>query len=153
MDAFTGTAMERAVAPSAITEVLHRYASLAVEQADFAAMAELFTPDGVFVLPDGVPVPRTEIHRIVNGNEPGFIRHHITTVQIDFTSDTTAESDSFFVAYTDLASPDHWGRWRDSFRRQDDGRWLLTSKHPVAEGFSPLGWVATVLLPSQAGAS
>jgi pyruvate dehydrogenase E1 component len=27
-----------------------------------------------------------------------------------------------------------------------------TSKHPITEGFSPHGWVATVLLPSQAGA-
>lgn len=77
MDAFTGSAMERAVAQSAITEVLHHHASLAVEQ----------------------------------------------------------------------------GRWRNIFRREDDGRWLLTSKHPIAEGFSPQGWVATVLLASQAGAS
>jgi len=141
-------AVERAVARSEITAVLHRYANMAVEQADFAGMAVLFTPDGQFVLPDGTPVPATEIEKVVAGNEPSFIRHHITTIQIDFISDTTATTDSFFIAYTDLASPDHWGRWRDSFRRADDGRWLLTSKQPVIEGFAPEGWVATVLLPA-----
>jgi hypothetical protein len=52
---------------------------------------------------------------------------------------------------TGLASPDHRGRRRDGFRRQDDGRRLLASKHPIAEGFSPHGRVPTVLLPSQAG--
>jgi hypothetical protein len=137
----------RAVARSQMTEILHRYANMAVEQADFDGMAVLFTADGQFILPDGTPVAATEIAKVVNGNEPTFIRHHITTIQIDFTGDTTATADSYFIAYTDLAQPDHWGRWRDTFR-DEDGRWLLTSKQPVIEGFSPVGWVATVLLPS-----
>lgn len=148
-----GAAVERAVARSQITEILQRYANMAVEQADFAGMAVLFTADGQFVLPNGAAVGATEIEKVVNGSEPNFIRHHITTIQIDFTSDTTATADSFFIAYTDLAQPDHWGRWEDTFRREDDGRWLLTSKHPVVEGFAPNGWVATVLLPSLAPSS
>jgi len=139
---------ERAVARSQISEVLHRYANMAVDQADFAGMAVLFTADGQFVLPNGTPVAATEIEKVVAGEEPSFIRHHITTIQIDFTSETTATADSFFIAYTDVAQPDHWGRWRDSFRREDDGRWLLTSKHPVVEGFHPQGWLARVLVPT-----
>lgn len=144
----SSTAIERAVARSQITEILHRYANMAVEQADFAGMAVLFTPDGQFVLPDGTVLPCTEIRRVVNGVEPDFIRHHITTIQIDFTSGTTATADSYFIAYTDLAQPDHWGRWRDSLQRQEDGRWLLTSKQPIVEGWSPAGFWGSVLLPS-----
>jgi uncharacterized protein (TIGR02246 family) len=139
---------ERAIARSEITAVLHRYANMAVEQADFAGMASLFTDDGQFILLDGTAVPATEIEKIVGDNEATWIRHHLTTIQIDFTSETTATADSYYIAFTDLAQPDHWGRWRDSFRREADGRWMLTSKQPFVEGFDPKGWVATVLFPA-----
>lgn len=141
-------AMERAVARSEITAILHRYANMAVEQADFVGMAQLFTADGQFILLNGTAVPSTEIEKIVAGNEATWIRHHLTTIHIDFTSETTATADSFYIAFTDLAQPDHWGRWRDSFRLEADGRWMLTSKQPLVEGFHPEGWMATVLLPA-----
>lgn len=140
--------VERLIARSQITEILHEYANMAVEQADFAGMSRLFHADGVFVLTTGAAVPCSDIHRVVNGNEPTFIRHHITTTKIEFTSETTAQTDSFFIALTDLAAPDHWGRWRDAFRRGNDGKWLLTRKEPIIEGFAPDSWVATVLLPA-----
>ena len=145
------TGIDRAIARDQIAEILHAYAHMAVEQADFGGMSVLFHPDGQFVLPDQTVVPCNEIHRVVKGTEPTFIRHHITTIQIDFTSATTASTDSYFVAATDLAWPDHWGRWRDSFRRGADGRWLMTSKAPIIEGFAPAGWAAAVLMPSLAG--
>lgn len=142
-------AIERSAARSAITEILHRYANMAVEQADWAGMAELFTPDAEFILPDGRTFPPTELHQIVNGHEePTFVRHHITTIQIDFTSASTATADSFFVVFTHMAQPDHWGRWKDTFRREADGRWLLTRRQPVIEGYSSTGWWGTVLIPS-----
>ncbi|GAA1018870.1 hypothetical protein Aple_025620 [Acrocarpospora pleiomorpha] len=141
-------AMARTVARSEITEILQRYANMAVEEADFAGMARLFTADGKFILLDGTVVPATEIEKIVAGNEATFIRHHLTTIHIEFTSETTATADSYYIAFTDLAQPDHWGRWRDTLRREADGRWMLTSKQPVVEGFHPEGWVATVLFPA-----
>jgi hypothetical protein len=145
------TGVDRVVARSEIVEILHSYANMAVEKADFAGMSRLFHEDGQFILPGGTVVPISEIHRVVNGSEPDFVRHHITTINIEFTSETTASADTYFVAYTDLATPDHWGRWRDLFRRAPDGRWLLTSKAPIIEGFADTGWVATVLLPSLTG--
>ena len=141
-------ALARAVARSEITEVLQRYANLAVEQADFAGMARLFTTDGHFILLDGTAVPATEIERIVDGHEAKWIRHHLTTIHIDFTSETTATADSYYIAFTDLAQPDHWGRWRDTFQLEPDSGWMLTSKQPLVEGFHPDGWIATVLFPA-----
>ena len=142
---------ERTVARSEITEVLQHYAHLAVEEADFAAMARLFTDDGVFVLLDGTAVPRNEIEQIVAGNEAAWIRHHLTTVHIEFTSATTATADSYYIAFTHLAQPDHWGRWHDTLRHED-GRWKLASKQPVVEGHHPEGWIATVLFPAMRAA-
>jgi len=144
----TADALERMIARSEITSVLQRYANLAVENADFTAMARLFTDDGRFILLDGTAVPATQIELIVAGHEATWIRHHMTTIQIDFTSETTASADSYYIAFTDLAQPDHWGRWRDTLRREPDGRWMLTSKQPVLEGCHPDGWIATVLLPA-----
>lgn len=138
-------AVERTVARSEITALLQRYANMAVEKADFAGMARLFTSDGKFILLDGTAVPVTEIERIVAGNEATWIRHHLTTINIEFTGDGEATADSYYIAFTDLAQPDHWGRWRDTLRREDDGQWKLTSKQPVVEGYHPEGWVATVL--------
>ena len=141
-------AVERMIARSEITAILQRYANMAVENADFAGMARLFTDDGTFILLDGTAVPVTEIEKIVAGHEATWIRHHLTTIQIDFTSETTATADSYYIAFTDLAQPDHWGRWRDTLRREPDGRWMLTSKQPLVEGFHPEGWIATVLYPA-----
>lgn len=140
-------ALERAIARSEITAVLQEYTNLAVENADFAAMARLFADDGTFILLDGTAVPKTDIEEIVAGNESEFIRHHLTTIHIEFTSETTATADSYYIAFTNLAQPDHWGRWLDTFRRED-GKWLLTSKRPIVEGYHPEGWVATILFPA-----
>ncbi|MFC7789943.1 YybH family protein [Microbacterium sp. MAHUQ-60] len=138
----------RTIARSEITALLQRYANMAVENADFAGMSRLFSEDGSFILLDGTAVPVTEIEQIVAGNESTFIRHHLTTIHIEFTSETTANADSYYIAFTDLAQPDHWGRWLDTLRREPDGRWVLVSKQPVVEGYHPEGWVATILFPA-----
>jgi ketosteroid isomerase-like protein len=148
MSTYSTENLERAMARSEIIAVLHHYANMAVEQADFAGMSKLFTDDGLFILLDGTAVPATEIERIVAGHEATWIRHHLTTTHIELTSDTTATADSYYIAFTDMAHPDHWGRWRDSFRREADGRWMLSSKQPVVEGVNPTGWIATVLFPA-----
>jgi ketosteroid isomerase-like protein len=141
-------AADRAVDRSEITAVLQHYTHLAVENADFAAMARLFTADGKFILLDGSAVSPADIQELVGDNEAKWIRHHLTTIHIEFTGPTTATADSYYIAFTGLAQPDHWGRWLDTFRREPDGRWMLTSKQPVVEGFNPQGWVATVLYPA-----
>ncbi len=129
---------ELAVAQVAIREVLSRYAHMAREGGDLDAMAELFTPDAAFILPDGTPVSRHEIYKIV-GHPPVYIRHHITTIVIDFVGEDTARAKSFFFTATEKAMPDHWGYWDDELRLVDDGRWLISRKAPIIEGFAPDG--------------
>ena len=126
-----------------ITAVIHRYCHMARENADFAAMAPLFTHDGVFRIP-GRDLAPTEIDQVVRGEGPRFIRHHATTIDIRFVAADEARTETFFLAVTDEANPDHWGCWRDVFRKQSDGRWLIQERTVVPEGAAPSGWLVRV---------
>jgi hypothetical protein len=126
-----------------ITAVIHRYCYLARDNADFAAMEPLFTADGVFRLP-GLDLPPNEIGKVVRGEGPRFIRHHATTIDIRFVADDEAHTETFFLAVTDEAQPDHWGCWRDVFRRQADGTWLIKERNVIPEGADPKGWLVRV---------
>ncbi|MXG89299.1 nuclear transport factor 2 family protein [Nocardioides flavescens] len=139
------SAHDRAAAKSAVLDTVHRYAHLAKEAADFDAMVPLWTPDGTFTLPNGHAVPPTEIRTIVATGEPDFIRHHITTCVVDFPTPDVARADTYFIAYTDIAQPDHWGRWDDTLARQDDGRWLFTNKSVVIDGWAEVSFWADLM--------
>lgn len=136
-------------ARSSITAVLHRYASLAREGVDWSEMAKLFAPDGLYRLPNGAVVDPSRMSEVVQGKEAKYIRHHITTIDMTFVSDDEVHSEAFYLAVTDQASPDHWGMWKDIFRRYDDDddascRWLIQDRTIVVEGAAPNGWCASV---------
>jgi ketosteroid isomerase-like protein len=119
---------------------VHRYAHNAREGLDIADMWPLFTDDAVAVLPNEVEVPIENLADVLQGEEAKYIRHHITTIDIRWTGETTAEGESQFLAITNEASPDHWGCWRDQFRRQTDGSWRIARRAIVVEGGAPDGW-------------
>ncbi|KIX95528.1 uncharacterized protein Z520_08648 [Fonsecaea multimorphosa CBS 102226] len=139
------TREQQFTARAEITTVMHRYASLARENADWDAMAALFAPDGVYRLPNGVSVDPKRMVEVVQGNEAKYIRHHVTTVDITFVSVLEAYSEAFYLAVTDRASPDHWGMWRDVFRWHPRERvWLIQKREIVVDGAAPGGWYADV---------
>lgn len=138
---FTDTT-ERFVAEGQIRWVLHRYATLAREEAPFDNMIPLYTSDAVFTLPNGVGVRPTEISKVVQGSDPAFIRHHLTTYDIDFVSDSEAKVVSLFFACTHAASLDHWGKWDDTCTRSTSGEWLNSDRKVIVEGSEPTGWFA-----------
>ncbi|QJY49959.1 nuclear transport factor 2 family protein [Pseudonocardia broussonetiae] len=125
-----------------IAAVMHRYAAMAKEEADFTGMAVLYTGDATIRFPDGLEVGPHEMAKVVRGNEPTAIRHHATTIDIAFTGDTEAQVSTMYLAVTDEAAPDHWGRWEDRFVRQPDGRWLISDRSIVVDGAAPGGWLA-----------
>lgn len=145
MSSLSVPSVDRYVAQGAILDALHRYAMLAKEDADFAAMVPLWVEGGTFTLPDGTAVGADQIETIVATGQPDFIRHHVTTVGFDFPADDLVYTDTYFIAYTDIAQPDHWGRWKDRLRRQDDGRWLFEDKRVVIEGWAPVSFWAQLV--------
>ena len=131
------------VARSQIQNTFHRYAVLANETPDIAKMAALFHEDGTFRLPNGFVVKPRDLLDVVRGNNPDFIRHHITSIDMKFVSSSEAKTQSYFFAITRKSSFDHWGQWQDIVRKTADGRWLIFDRSVVVEGGDPNGWYKT----------
>jgi hypothetical protein len=55
-----------------------------------------------------------------------FIRHHLSTSQIELVGPDEARTRTYFTAYTDIG-PDHGGIYVDRFRKVD-GRWLIAHR-------------------------
>lgn len=64
-----------------------------------------------------------------------FIRHHLSTSQIDFTDADTAKARTYWTAYTDIG-PDHCGYYIDVLRRSGD-RWLISHRKVRLDWRSP----------------
>lgn len=59
-------------------------------------------------------------------HQASFIRHHLSTCQIELTGPDTAKARTYWVAYTDIG-PDHCGYYLDVFRKEGD-RWLIAHR-------------------------
>jgi 3-phenylpropionate/cinnamic acid dioxygenase small subunit len=55
-----------------------------------------------------------------------FIRHHLSTSQIEFTGATSARARTYWVAYTDIGA-DHCGYYIDVFRKVGE-EWLIAHR-------------------------
>ena len=97
----------------------------------------VFTEDGILEAGDTRHQGRKNIHRWMSGwgrtaedgpprRRAGFVRHNITTSQVDFTGPDTASARTYFVVYTDIG-PDHSGYYVDTFRKVGD-RWLIAHR-------------------------
>jgi hypothetical protein len=135
---------KQALARVLITAVMHRYASHARDRADWNAIASCFEPDGTYRLSNGREILPSQAKEVVRGNEAKYIRHHITTIDIVFVNEDEAHSNAQFFATTEHKFLDHSGHWRDIFRRQKDGSWLIHDRTIVTEKQDPEGWSAKV---------
>jgi SnoaL-like domain len=62
----------------------------------------------------------------------GRIRHHVSSVVIEFSAADRARATSYFVAMSG-AGPDHWGVYRDELACQG-GDWLFARRVVTVEG-------------------
>jgi hypothetical protein len=118
-----------------------------------AEFGALFGEDGEFVLPDGTSHKgAAAISALLDGHAayfganpdaapPGYLRHHLTTVNINLTGETTAEAESYFMSVTQ-ERVDHWGKWIDQFARDASGRWRFARRVVITDGYDPAGWFA-----------
>jgi len=113
----------------------------------------LFAEDGEFVLPKGevgvgpagvaaLLKEKGEAYAPIQVWAPAFLRHNMTTVDIEVLSPTEARVEAYFMVCTDRGL-DHWGRWVDRLRRHDDGRWLFQRREVHTEASYADSWYAT----------
>ena len=111
-------------------------------------LAALFTEDGILTTDTDEVHGRLAIAQYLEENKAslatspgvGRIRHHVSSLRIDFPSRAAARATSYFLAIT-AAGPDHWGRYRDRLVPVGD-RWLFAHRAAQLEGWAPGSWAA-----------
>ena len=76
-----------------------------------------------------------------------FVRHHLSTSQIELTGAATAKARTYWVAYTDIG-PDHCGYYLDIFRKVD-GQWLIAHRRVRMDWRSPRSLFTTAVSRSR----
>ena len=129
-----------------VEDTIARYARFA-DSGRSTDLSELFTEDGVLAVDGHEQRGRATIAAYLEGNKAslarsaaggGRIRHHVSSLRIDFPSPDAAHATSYFLAIT-AAGPDHWGVYRDRLARVGD-RWLFARRDAIPEGAAPGGW-------------
>lgn len=65
---------------------------------------------------------------------PGYVRHCVTTHQIDLVDRTHATGRCYFFVIR-AQGLDHWGRYLDRYEERD-GRWLFTYRKVTTDGWA-----------------
>lgn len=144
-----------------ITEVLHLFAR-ACDDLDFKTLSECFTEDCRWDYGPGAGPPVTGRANVEAFVGQAFSRseltddsevrvrikgtsHHVTNVMIDFDGPDAARSEAYVFTWHEM--PDGgsglvWGRWRDRFRRTDEGWRIAERKMYVAatENYYAIGY-------------
>lgn len=139
--------IEEAIARECIRDTMARY-NMAGDRARGEDYVMTFTEDGVLEGGDGGMKleGREAIRSWMKGfgkpdpNEdpgappkrrPKFVRHNITTCQIDLTGPDTAKVRTYYTVFTDIG-PDHCGYYVDEFRKEGD-RWLIARRRAMQD--------------------
>jgi hypothetical protein len=83
----------------------------------------------------------------VKTHQATFVRHHLTTMQIELTGEDRARARTYWVAYTDIG-PDHAGSYLDEFH-EVDGRWLIAQRKVRMDWRSPQSLFTTAIVYSR----
>jgi 3-phenylpropionate/cinnamic acid dioxygenase small subunit len=75
--------------------------------------------------------------------QASFVRHHLSSCQIELTGASAARARTYWVAYTDIG-PDHGGYYLDSFRKIGD-QWLIAHRRVRLDWRSPQSLFTTAV--------
>jgi hypothetical protein len=139
------------IAREGIRDLVTRYNSNG-DTGRLEQLFELFAPDATMEITSEGGDTRTyrgidEIRTIFTGametfrqaaaerSQPGYVRHCITTHQIDIGDRRHATGRCYFFVIR-ANGLDHWGRYVDEYEERD-GRWEFTYRKVTTEGHQP----------------
>jgi hypothetical protein len=85
----------------------------------------------------------TQVHRAT------FVRHHLSTSQIELTGPDAANARTYWTAYTDIG-PDHCGYYIDVLRKSGE-RWLIAHRRVRLDWRSPQSLFTTAISRTRNG--
>ena len=146
-----------AVAREEIRDAISRY-NHAGDRGRLAELVSCFHENGSLDLA-GIPllVGRSAIEAhlagvvrdLANRTERAVVRHHVSSIQIEFEADDVARAASYFVVFTEIGL-DHWGRYADRFERVD-GVWGISLRKVRVDGATPDSRMAASHVPASPG--
>lgn len=134
--------LDRAVKLVQIHALLHRYAFVARNGLKWEEFAKTFHDDTQFKLANNKVVSALQWKEIVEGEQAEYIRHHVTTIDVQFETPTKAVATTQFFALTHASMCDHWGEWKFVVSRDEEYAWLIDEVTIVLDGADPNGWAA-----------
>ncbi len=135
------------MAREAIRDLVARYNAHG-DAGRFDAMLELFCEDAVLEVPgerlQGRAAIRAMFERVARRTGKGaparFVRHFTATQVIDVHGPEEAQGRCYYAVVTDRGL-DHWGVYRDRYRRTED-RWRFALRRVSVDAAVPGGWAA-----------
>jgi hypothetical protein len=135
------------IARESIRDLVARYNSNG-DSGRFSQVLELFAPDAVMDLPDGLYEGIDRISSIFTGTQAvvksmapdggrTYFRHSTSTHQIDLVDESHARGRCYYHVMMPHGI-DHWGRYIDDYVKIDD-RWLFARRKVTMDGHVPGG--------------
>jgi hypothetical protein len=129
------------LAREGIRDLVTRYNSNG-DAGRFPQMIELFAPDAVMEVEERRYSGRDEILSLFAGTRervrsaaiPSYVRHCVTTHQIDLEDERDATGRCYFAVLSPVGL-DHWGRYVDRYRVVD-GAWRFARRRVTVDGRS-----------------
>jgi 3-phenylpropionate/cinnamic acid dioxygenase small subunit len=98
----------------------------AVLESDGVPDSDAFRYEGRQAIRDWIARWRSQPEGAPRTHQATFVRHHLSTCQIELTSADTAKARTYWTAYTDIG-PDHCGYYIDTFRKVEE-QWLIAHR-------------------------
>ena len=115
----------------------------AVLESDGVPDSDAFRYEGRQAIRDWINRWRSQPQGAPRTDQATFVRHHLSTSQIELTGGESAKGRTYWVAYTDIG-PDHCGYYLDTFRKVAE-QWLIAHRRVRMDWRSPQSLFTTAV--------